>query len=212
LRKSSSFLGASYKILGINDGTVVPSVENRLKVLEEIRSFDADIVFTHRPNDYHPDHRYTSKLVEDTAYMVMVPLVLPSCPPLTKNPLFLYFNDPFTKPCKFQPDVVIDIDSVVDDRAYALNCHESQMWEWMPWIDRKEDEVKVLKSESERLDYLLGLYSEKTQDSPEKQQKIKSLYQKEPDVKTRFCESFEFCEYGVRVNSQNLKKYFPMIQ
>ena len=124
---------------------------NRLKVLREIREFKADMVLTHRPNDYHPDHRYTSKLVEDSAYLVMVPLILPEVAPLKTNPLFLYFNDPFRKPQPFEHDVVIDVDSVAMDKARALNCHESQMWEWMPWIENKQHLVEELKTEKQKL-------------------------------------------------------------
>jgi hypothetical protein len=205
-------LGASYKIIGIDDGTVTPSIENRLKVLKEIREFKADIVFTHRPNDYHPDHRYTSQLVEDTAYMIMVPLVLPSTPPLKKNPLFLYFNDPFKKPYKFEIDVVIDIDCVTQNKAKALNHHESQFWEWMPWIDRKLHLLEPLKTEEQKFQFLLDEYCEKVSESPEKQDKINLLYKRESTYCTKYCESFEICEYGIRLDEQNIKIYFPMIK
>jgi LmbE family N-acetylglucosaminyl deacetylase len=38
----------------------------------KIREWNADIVIAPRPNDYHPDHRYTGVLVQDAAYMVVV--------------------------------------------------------------------------------------------------------------------------------------------
>jgi LmbE family N-acetylglucosaminyl deacetylase len=34
-------------------------------------------VMAPRPNDYHPDHRYTGVLVQDAAYMVAVPNIAP---------------------------------------------------------------------------------------------------------------------------------------
>lgn len=190
----------------------MPSVENRLKVLHEIREFGADLVFTHRPNDYHPDHRYTSKLVEDSAYLVMVPLVLPETPPLAKNPLFLYYNDPFRKPYKFNHDIVIDIDAVSMDKARALNCHQSQMWEWMPWVEKKMSEVEALSSEQDRLQYLLDEYSERVATDPEKQNRLDELYTKSPQKTPKYCESFECCEYGFQLGPEDIRKYFPMIQ
>jgi LmbE family N-acetylglucosaminyl deacetylase len=42
-----------------------------------LREWHADLVLSHRPNDYHPDHRYTAVLVQDAAYMVTVPKFLP---------------------------------------------------------------------------------------------------------------------------------------
>ena len=210
LKKSSSYLQASHKILGVDDGTVLPSIENRLKILHEIRSFKSDLVFTHRPNDYHPDHRYTSKLVEDSAYMVMVPLVLPETPPLKKNPIFLYFNDPFKKPLKFSHDIVVDISSVLWDKAYALDCHQSQMWEWMPWIDGKLEEIKKLENQDQKQKYLLNLYCEKTCSDNQKVEKIQHFYGQNHNI-PEYCESFEFCEYGVQLDSKDITFFFPMI-
>ena len=66
-----------------------------------IREWKADIVLSHRPNDYHPDHRYVGMLVQDAAYMVTVPFFCPDTPYLTKNPVFLYYEDRFKKPNPF---------------------------------------------------------------------------------------------------------------
>lgn len=55
--------GVEYTVMDIHDGELMPTLENRLKVIREIRNWKADIVITHRPDDYHPDHRYTSILV-----------------------------------------------------------------------------------------------------------------------------------------------------
>ena len=43
------------------------------------------MVLAPRPNDYHPDHRYTGVLVQDAAYMVVVPSVTPDVPALQKK-------------------------------------------------------------------------------------------------------------------------------
>ena len=54
----------------------MPTLENRLKVIREIRKWNADVVIGPRPNDYHPDHRNTAILMQDAAYLVIVP----NCP------------------------------------------------------------------------------------------------------------------------------------
>ncbi|HEY8733868.1 MAG TPA: PIG-L family deacetylase, partial [Puia sp.] len=66
-------LGISYDVLGNHDGLLMPSLEVRLEIIKKIREWNADIVIAPRPNDYHPDHRYTGVLVQDAAYMVAVP-------------------------------------------------------------------------------------------------------------------------------------------
>lgn len=109
--------GVTYKVLDNHDGELVPDLHVRLEVIRIIRKWNADVVITHRPNDYHPDHRNTAILVQDAAYMVIVPNVAPDTPPLKKNPVFLFAEDDFKKPNPFQPDIAIDISDVIDFRA-----------------------------------------------------------------------------------------------
>ena len=84
---------ASTVVLDNHDGELMPTLENRKKIARLIRDWQADVVLTHRPNDYHPDHRYTSILVQDAAFMVTVPYFTPDTPRVTKNPVFLYYSD-----------------------------------------------------------------------------------------------------------------------
>ena len=83
-------LGVESQVLDIHDGELMPTLENRKLITKLIRQWRADIVISHRPWDYHPDHRYVGVLVQDAAYMVAVPFFLPSVEPLKKNPVFLY--------------------------------------------------------------------------------------------------------------------------
>ena len=73
-----------YELLDNHDGELMPTLENRYKVIRTIREFRPDLIMTHRPNDYHPDHRYTSTLVQDAAYMVTVPNICALTPHLRK--------------------------------------------------------------------------------------------------------------------------------
>jgi N-acetylglucosamine malate deacetylase 1 len=77
-------LGTATEVLDIHDGEIMPTLENRRELTRLIRQWNADIVITNRPNDYHPDHRYTSILVQDSAYMVGVPFFVPDVPPLKR--------------------------------------------------------------------------------------------------------------------------------
>src|ERR1700674_1757234 len=109
-------LGVTYDILDNHDGLLMPSLEVRLQIIKEIRGWKADIVIAPRPNDYHPDHRYTGVLVQDAAYMVAVPNIAPETPALKKNPLFIYYEDHFQRPNPFRPDIVVDITSTYDKK------------------------------------------------------------------------------------------------
>src|ERR1700748_2871364 len=138
-------LGITYYVLDNHDGLLMPTLEVRLQIIKKIREWKADIVMAPRPNDYHPDHRYTGVLVQDAAYLVAVPNILPGTPALKKNPLFLYFQDRFQRPNPFRPDIAIDIDAMFDKKIDALDAHESQVYEWLPWIGHYSEQVPKLK-------------------------------------------------------------------
>src|SRR5205809_5689622 len=103
---AARILGIATEVLDIHDGELLPTLENRRTITRLIREWRADIVMSHRPNDYHPDHRYTGVLVQDSAFMVGVPHFCPDVKPLDKNPAFFFYPDRFEKPNPFQPDVV----------------------------------------------------------------------------------------------------------
>ena len=58
--------GIEYHVIDNHDGELEPTLENRKKIIRLIRNYTPDLILTHRPNDYHPDHRYTSILVQDS--------------------------------------------------------------------------------------------------------------------------------------------------
>src|SRR6266852_6167919 len=140
-KESARRLGIEYEVLNNHDGELLPTLEIRQEIIRQIRRWNADIVLAPRPNDYHPDHRYTGVLVQDAAYMVVVPHLLPDTPALRKNPLFLYYEDGFLRPQPFRPDVTIAIDDVFSKKIDALDAHQSQFYEWLPWVDGRLDEV-----------------------------------------------------------------------
>jgi LmbE family N-acetylglucosaminyl deacetylase len=199
--------GVKYTVLDNHDGELLPTLENRLKVIREIRKWDADVVIAPRPNDYHPDHRYTGILVQDAAYMVIVPNVAPEVPPLKKNPVFMYCEDGFQKPNPFEPDVVVVIDDVFDQKIYAMSAHKSQFFDWLPWTEGKLDQVPA--EEDARLEMLSAWRSSPL--SNEEKQSIKKWYG-DKATGAKHAESFEVCEYGKQPSDAELKRLFPMLQ
>jgi LmbE family N-acetylglucosaminyl deacetylase len=128
-RAADKILGAASRVLDIHDGELEPTLANRRTITRVIREWKADIVIAHRPNDYHPDHRYVGVLVQDSAYMVTVPKFCPETPHLRSNPVFLYSEDGFERPNPFRPDIVVAIDDVIDKKVEALMTMESQFVE-----------------------------------------------------------------------------------
>ena len=129
VKRCAEILGIETEVLDIHDGELVPTLENRQTITRLIRQWKADIVICHRPNDYHPDHRYVGLLVQDAAYMVTVPFFCPDIPYLQTNPVFLYYEDGFQKPNPFPPDIVVGIDDVIDKKLDAALALASQILE-----------------------------------------------------------------------------------
>jgi LmbE family N-acetylglucosaminyl deacetylase len=204
-KESGRRLGiAEYEVLNNHDGELLPSLEVRKQVIRAIRQWNADLVIAPRPNDYHPDHRYTGVLVQDAAYMVVVPHLIPEVPALKKNPVFLYYQDGFQKPAPFRPDVVVAIDDVFDTKVNALDAHVSQFYEWLPWVDGRLAEVP--KDATERKAWLGKTRS----DQPNRT--VGAALEQRYGVAAgsiRHVEAFELCEYGRRPSLEELQGIFP---
>lgn len=201
-------IGAEYIVLDNDDGKLMPTLENREQVIRQIREFKADIVISPRPNDYHPDHRNTGLLVRDAAYMVTVPNIVPSAPHMRKNPIFIYMWDHFTQPTPFEPDIVVDIDEVVEKKIDMYHCHDSQMYEWLPYNGGYLEDVP--KDPSERRAWLAGRWKPRSEGPANlyRDQLIK-LYGQDAGSKVKFAEAFEVSEYGSQPDLETLKKLFP---
>jgi len=199
--------GVKYVVLDNHDGELMPTLENRKAVIRLIRKWNADIVISNRPNDYHPDHRNAAILVQDAAYMVIVPNVAPDVPPLKKNPVFLYTQDRFQKPNPFQPDITVDITDVLDQKIYAISAHESQFFEWLPWTSGSLD--KVPETEDERLEWLKNWRKPRLSDEMKKS--LTKWYGEEKTNSIKYAEAFEICEYGRRPSEEEIRKLFPML-
>ena len=206
-KEAGKRFGVEYELLDNHDGELMPTLANRLKIIREIRKWNADVVIAPRPNDYHPDHRYTGILVQDAAYMVIVPNIAPEVPPLTKNPVFLYTEDRFQKPNPFEPDIAVITDDVYDQKIYALAAHESQFFDWLPWTMGRLEEVP--KDEKSRLQWLANW----RKDSPDKKtiEVLKKWYGDKATI-AKHTEGFEICEYGKQPNDAEIRRLFPMLK
>jgi LmbE family N-acetylglucosaminyl deacetylase len=203
--ESARRLGIEYVVLDNHDGELLPDLRVREQLIRQIRQWQADLVLAPRPNDYHPDHRYTGVLVQDAAFMVTVPNVTPDTPALRKNPVFMYFEDGFQKPAPFRPDVAIPIDDVLDKKVEALDAHVSQMYEWLPWHDGILDQVP--KDPAARKAWLKNSRSREI--SPAIREAVARWYGADVAKNTTAVEAFEVCEYGARPDDTMLRKLFP---
>ena len=207
-KEAGKRFGVEYMVLDNHDGELMPTLENRLDIIRIIRKWNADIVIGPRPNDYHPDHRNTAILVQDAAYMVIVPNIAPDTPPLKKNPVFLYTHDGFKKPTPFVPDITVDITDVFDQKIYAMAAHESQFFEWLPWTSGRLDQVPA--TEQERLEWLANWRNPTVSDDI--RSSLGKWYGEKRASETKYAEAFEICEYGRRPSEEEIRGLFPMLK
>jgi LmbE family N-acetylglucosaminyl deacetylase len=214
VQAADKLLGAACEVLDIHDGELEPTLENRRQITRLIRQWQADIVISHRPWDYHPDHRYVGVLVQDAAFMVTVPKFCPETPALTTNPVFLYSSDGFEKPNRFQPDICVALDDVIELKWDALHELESQTYEGgalgsaeqlanVPPASRPELR-KAWFREQHRWAKIDSSIAEKFRDT------LARCYGAEKAQQIRYAEAFEICEYGRRVTAEELQQLFPI--
>src|SRR5687767_12577752 len=185
-------IGVEYVVLDNHDGELLPELKVREQIIRQIRLWKADLVLAPRPNDYHPDHRYTGVLLQDAAFMVTVPNVAPETPALKKNPVFVYTQDRFQKPSPFRPDICVDISAVYDQKVHALDAHVSQVYEWLPWIGHYSEKVPADTAERKK-----WLHSHSTVTIiPAVRASLEKWYGKEHAANAKHAEACESCEYG----------------
>jgi N-acetylglucosamine malate deacetylase 1 len=207
---AGAIIGATYEVWDHPDGYLLPTLEARAQVIRAMRTCQADVVITHRLTDYHPDHRYTSQLVQDAAYLVTVPSICADVPILPRNPVILYFSDTFKKPCPFQPRVVVDIEEQLPLVVAMLDCHVSQFYEWLPFNSGNLHEVpgepaarKAWLGEriARRIRPLADRYREL----------VVKTYGPERGSQVKYIEAFEVSEVGAALDPATYTRLFPFL-
>jgi LmbE family N-acetylglucosaminyl deacetylase len=209
-RAAGAVIGAAYDVLDLPDGELMPTLDARLRLIRLIRTFAPDLILTHRPNDYHPDHRYTSTLVQDAAYMVTVPAVCPDTPHLTRDPVILYFSDDFKKPSAFTPDVVIDIGDEMATLIDMLHCHASQFYEWLPFNTGTLAQVPADAAARRRwLDERIRRRIRPLADRH--RAAVVRTYGAERGAAVEYIEAYEVSEYGAPLDAAARGRLFPFL-
>ena len=210
----SKILGTTSKVLDIHDGELEPNLANRQKIIRVIREWKADVVISHRPWDYHPDHRYVGVLVQDAAYMVTVPFICPDTPILTKNPVFLYSSDRFLKPYPFKADIAVSIDDVFDQKVDAIHEMASQHYEG--GANGNEEHVRSVPPASDvagRKEWLKRQWLGRAGGEANRYRAdLISWYGEEKGKAIKYAECFEICEYGRQPTRDEIKKLFPFFE
>jgi LmbE family N-acetylglucosaminyl deacetylase len=218
----AELLGIRYDVWeDMNDCTLMPTLENRRRLIRYIREFSPDLIISHRANDYHADHRAAGILINDASYMLIVPHECPDVPAMTDTPVIMYYEDKFTDP-DFHCDIVLDMDDEIDIKLQIAHLNVSQVYEWLPFTEHQE----VPEGEAERFEWLKGMnitadttdeevmaaprgYSVRFAKTAARFRKeLIARYGEERGSKIRYAEAFQLCPYGGALTEELNQKLF----
>ncbi len=103
---------------------------------------------------------------------------------------------------------MVAIDDVIEQKIDMYHCHESQMYEWLPYNQGILDEVP--DDPSRRRDWLAewrGFRS--SQPGETYRELLVALYGREAGTRVRQAEAFQVSEYGAQPSTDELKRLFP---
>jgi len=208
---AGAVIGATYETWDFPDGRLQPTLEVRDRIIREIREFQPDLVLTHRPCDYHPDHRAVGQCVQDASYMVTVPLIVPDTPALRKDPVVAYMPDLFTRPTPLRCDVILNIAAEFPVVSRMLACHRSQVFEWLAY----EGDIlnTVPEDEGERQKWAQEWFAKHIRPRAIRfQDELIARVGSSQAEQIEFIEMFEISEYARRPDGALLELLFPNAQ
>jgi len=201
--------GSVVDVLDIHDGELMPTLENRRTVSRLIRDWQADIVMGHRPNDYHPDHRYVGTLLDDSAVVVVAPFFVPDTPPTRRNPVFMYYSDGFQHPYPFRADIVVSIDPVAEKKWACISAMPSQFGDADSWQARTR--LDVPKEPADRAAFLLNVVKQRDEAlANQYRAQLIALYGEQRGKQVKYAEAFQINQYGRQPSAAELRKMFPI--
>ncbi len=206
---AAALIGIESQMLDNHNGELMPTLEARKSLIHIIREFLPDLILTHRPYDYHPDHRYTSQLVQDSSYQLGVPNMMALSARMEKRPVIMYFSDNFQKPAPFTPDIAVDISAVIDKKVAIVACPESQVFEWLPFDGNRLHEVP--SDPDERLRWLSERQKERSRKDADGCRALLIATYGEQGQSIEYAESFETCEYGASLTDTLRCRLFPFL-
>jgi LmbE family N-acetylglucosaminyl deacetylase len=121
---SAAVIGADFVWMNYPDEFLFSNEESRRSFLNMVRKARPDVILTHAPADYHPDHRTTGQIIWDIRIMTTVPNIETEEPPCVKIPEIYYFDT--IAGIDFVPQYYVDISETFELKKQMLACHKSQ--------------------------------------------------------------------------------------
>lgn len=131
--KSADTIGADFYWLGFKDARLTDDLDKRMTVVELIRNAKPDMIITHSPDDYHPDHRAVSNLVFGATFLSGLKNVETESPYHEGVQPIAYMDT--INGSNFIPTQFVDISDAFEIKKNMLQCFESQV----KWLKDHDD-------------------------------------------------------------------------
>ena len=150
-RRAAAHIGAEYICLDYDDEMFFEDKAARLAFIDLVRYCKADVILTHNPEDYNPDHELTSKIINDIAVMIPIEKIKTKNPAYDKIPIIAYFEP--VNGLGFVPTEYVDITDTIEIKMAMCREHKSQVT-WM------QDNYKDTMADKDFLDqyYTIAKY------------------------------------------------------
>ena len=110
--------------LDMPDGNIRNTEENRLKLIEVIRKYRPEIVFSFfNSMPRHPDHYYSGLLVKECVFLAGLEKIKTEFPPHRPSNL-IHFKELIIKD---KPDFIVDISEVWEQKVASVRAYQSQV-------------------------------------------------------------------------------------
>ena len=127
-RRAAAHIGAEYVCLDYDDEMFYEDKAARIAFIDLVRYCKADVILTHYPEDYNPDHELTSKIINDIAVMIPIAKIQTKNKPYDKIPAIFYFEPVHGH--GFIPTEYVDITDFMEIKRKMCYEHQSQI-AWM---------------------------------------------------------------------------------
>jgi N-acetylglucosamine malate deacetylase 1 len=128
--EAGRILGISARVnLQLADGFFEHNQASLLKIVEQIRDFQPEIVLANAIEDRHPDHGKGSKLISDACFLAGLRKIQTQLNGVEQTPwrpkvVYHYIQDRY-----LQPDFVIDVTDFVETKFKAIRAYKTQFFD-----------------------------------------------------------------------------------
>jgi bacillithiol biosynthesis deacetylase BshB1 len=147
---AAEIMGVAFREnLGMSDGHIVNSLENRNLIIRILRNHRPDILLIPAQECRHPDHGAAANLIAEASFYSGLRQIRisrgPDSPPGSDNPWRPEHVLHYMQSIPFEPTVVVDVSSVWEQKMSAVQAYHSQVYD--PAYEKEDDEPETFVSD-----------------------------------------------------------------